>query len=336
MGFFDIFKKKDMGFIIDNDPVLRDLRNQVNEINNKHDLTETVLNDYEFIKEMRKSEMIGPSFELTHSIKLNWVKSQIEIYCNKVTSFVSDTDIDLNDNIIAENDFNIIKDKSVELLKLINSEFEKINEISSPEDASIEIKRIKTLLDENYNSFESEINEIYKRNITSFCLEKFHNSIIENEKYLDSYIIENNIELDVVLKKKSYINEFANDTKIKIEKDSKYLKKNGKENFLIYTENLISLHRTSIDKALPYFLEDSENFKKYVSIWGNDIAKKIYNKEVWIKMNNEQLLSSRGKPTNIEKEQTIESTTETWIYGNKNTGNYFVLVEDVVTKIVDR
>ena len=53
-------------------------------------------------------------------------------------------------------------------------------------------------------------------------------------------------------------------------------------------------------------------------------------------MNNEQLLSSRGKPTNIEKEQTIESTTETWIYGNKNTGNYFVLVDNIVTRIVDR
>jgi hypothetical protein len=66
------------------------------------------------------------------------------------------------------------------------------------------------------------------------------------------------------------------------------------------------------------------------------LANKIYNKEVWIKMNNEQLLSSRGKPTNIEKEQTIESTTETWIYGNKNTGNYFVLVDNIVTRIVDR
>lgn len=53
-------------------------------------------------------------------------------------------------------------------------------------------------------------------------------------------------------------------------------------------------------------------------------------------MNNEQLLSSRGKPTNIEKEQTIESTIETWIYGNKNTGNYFVIVDGEVSKIVDR
>lgn len=335
MGFFDFFKKKDMGFIIDNDPVMNRLKNEVDEINNKYDLTETALEDYDYIKKMYKTGLVDP-FELTHSVKLNWIKSQIDVYCNKVTSFISDTTLDLENKIIGENDFIAIKDKSGDLLNLIIFEFEKLNEISSPEEASIEIKRIKTLIDEKYNLFVSEINQLYKRSLTSFCLTKFQNSIIENEKILDTYTIENGLELDVVIKKKSIINEFVNNTKIDIEKSSKYITKDGKESFLTYTEKLISLHRATFDKELPFFLEDSNNFKKFVSIWGNDIAKKIYNKEVWIKMNNEQLLSSRGEPTNVEKELTVESTIETWIYGNKNTGNYFVLVDGIVSKIVDR
>ena len=323
-----------MNFIIDK-ILNRDLKNQVNEINNKYDLTETALDDYEYIKRMYKSGLVDP-FELTHSIKLNWVKSQIETYISKVTSFVYDSDLDLKNNFIGENDFDIIKINTEELKKLIIFEFEKINEISSPEHASVEIKRIKTLLDEKFNLFVSEINQIYKNSIFSFGLKKFQNIRIEFEKYVDSFATQNNIELDVLIKNKSSINDFLDSSQYEIEKASKYITKNGKNNFLTLIENLISLHRTNIDKQLPYILEDSENLKKYISIWGNDIAKKIYNKDVWIKMNNEQLLSSRGKPTNIEKEQTVESNIETWIYGNKNTGNYFVIIDGEVTKIVDR
>jgi len=322
-----------MNFIIDK-MLNRDLKNQVNEINNKYDLTESALDNYEYIKGMYKSGLVDP-FELTYSIKLNWTKSQIEIYSNKVTSFISDTDLDLNNNIIQENDFNIIKDKSDELLKLITFEFEKINEISSPEDASIEIKRIKTLLDDNYNFFKTEVNKLYNEKINFYFNKQIEKTKTEVEETINAFVIENSIISEVVIKKKAKNDE---DLQYILKSYESTLSRSSKENRVIlnYVDEIISLHKKNIEKSFSYFLEDSENFKKYVSIWGNDIAKKIYNKEVWIKMNNEQLLSSRGKPTNIEKEQTIESTTETWIYGNKNTGNYFVLVDNIVTRIVDR
>ena len=70
--------------------------------------------------------------------------------------------------------------------------------------------------------------------------------------------------------------------------------------------------------------------------YGEVIALKLIHKEVWIDMNEEQLIESRNNPTHKEKEITKYSTKETWIYGNKISGSYFELENGKVIKIVDR
>lgn len=73
-----------------------------------------------------------------------------------------------------------------------------------------------------------------------------------------------------------------------------------------------------------------------ISKYGNDIAQKLVNQEYWIGMTQQQLIDSKGEPDKIEKEVLKTKTKETFIYGNKSSGDYFVFENNIVTKFVDR
>jgi hypothetical protein len=70
--------------------------------------------------------------------------------------------------------------------------------------------------------------------------------------------------------------------------------------------------------------------------YGQDVMAKLMNHQTWIGMSKEQLLDSQGEPTKIETEILKTKTKETLIYGNKSSGDYFVVENGLVSKIVDR
>ena len=70
--------------------------------------------------------------------------------------------------------------------------------------------------------------------------------------------------------------------------------------------------------------------------YGPEVTKKILNEEVWINMTEEQLIESRGYPSDEEREITEHLEIKTLVYGNKISGSYFVLKNGKVTKITDR
>jgi hypothetical protein len=73
-----------------------------------------------------------------------------------------------------------------------------------------------------------------------------------------------------------------------------------------------------------------------ISKYGLEIGRKIINQNFWIGMTDEQLKDSTGEPDKIEREILKTKTKEIYIYGNKSSGDYFVLENNLVTKIVDR
>jgi hypothetical protein len=76
--------------------------------------------------------------------------------------------------------------------------------------------------------------------------------------------------------------------------------------------------------------------EKLVNQYGVDIGLKLANQQYWVGMGVDLLLASKGKPTKIEKEVLKTKVKETYIYGNKSSGDYFVVENGLVTKFVDR
>lgn len=62
--------------------------------------------------------------------------------------------------------------------------------------------------------------------------------------------------------------------------------------------------------------------KKLVEKYGDDVAKKILDKEVWQGMTSEMLLDSRGKPKSIDQTVMKTKTKETWKYDPMGKGQY--------------
>jgi hypothetical protein len=87
-------------------------------------------------------------------------------------------------------------------------------------------------------------------------------------------------------------------------------------------------------KDIKRRMEERRN--ELVSRYGEEVTSRLLRQESWIGMSKEQLLDSRGKPTKIETEILKTKTKETVIYGNKSSGDYFVVENGLVSKIVDR
>lgn len=74
-----------------------------------------------------------------------------------------------------------------------------------------------------------------------------------------------------------------------------------------------------------------------ISKHGEDIGMKLFNQQFFIGMTKDQLVDSKGySPDKTEIEQLKTKTKETWVYGNKNSGDIFVFENEVLTKFKDR
>jgi type II secretory pathway pseudopilin PulG len=70
--------------------------------------------------------------------------------------------------------------------------------------------------------------------------------------------------------------------------------------------------------------------------YGEEIGLKLLYNEYWIGMTEEQIIDAKGKPTKIDTEVLKTKTKKTLVYGNKSSGDYFVLENGVVVKFMDR
>lgn len=80
----------------------------------------------------------------------------------------------------------------------------------------------------------------------------------------------------------------------------------------------------------------NKNKEFLIQKYGEEIGGKLSNNDFWIGMTEEQLVDAKGNPSKIEKEVLKTKTKLTYIYGNKSSGDYFILEDSVVVKFVDR
>jgi hypothetical protein len=70
--------------------------------------------------------------------------------------------------------------------------------------------------------------------------------------------------------------------------------------------------------------------------YGEEIGLKLLYNEYWIGMTEEQIIDAKGKPTKVDTEVLKTKTKKTLVYGNKSSGDYFVLENGIVVKFMDR
>lgn len=94
--------------------------------------------------------------------------------------------------------------------------------------------------------------------------------------------------------------------------------------------------RLIIDHKIDEFRKAKEKEERLITKYGNEIAEKILHQRFWVGMTPEQLIESKGTPDKIEKQILKTKTKELYIYGNKSSGDVFVIEEGEVVKITDR
>lgn len=71
--------------------------------------------------------------------------------------------------------------------------------------------------------------------------------------------------------------------------------------------------------------------------YGEEIGMKLFNQQFFIGMTKDQVEHSKGYPPDKkEREELKTKTKDTWIYGNKSSGDVFIFENDVLTKYKDR
>ncbi|GAB4450879.1 MAG: hypothetical protein OHK0036_10340 [Bacteroidia bacterium] len=133
---------------------------------------------------------------------------------------------------------------------------------------------------------------------------------------------------------------------------NKYLKKKSaqKQLKIMYQKIQDSYEKNEITKEQANLLESEvkknwnyididkriEKLKKLNQKYGEEIANKLSKHEYWIGMSVEQLIDAKGQPNKIENHALKTKTKTIYIYGNKSSGDVFVIEDGVVTKITDR
>jgi hypothetical protein len=93
----------------------------------------------------------------------------------------------------------------------------------------------------------------------------------------------------------------------------------------------------SIDFYLSKYVEFKKKKEGLIQKYDLETAQRILICDYWLGMTEEQLIESKGSPDKIEKQVTsIQTTRVTYIYGNKTSGEYFVLENGILTKFVTR
>lgn len=94
--------------------------------------------------------------------------------------------------------------------------------------------------------------------------------------------------------------------------------------------------RLIIDHKIEEFRKAKEKEERLIAKYGKEIAERIIHQQFWVGMTPEQLIESKGTPDKIEKQILKTKTKELYVYGNKSSGDVFVIEDGEVVKITDR
>ncbi|MEJ8803168.1 DUF4236 domain-containing protein [Pontibacter sp. H249] len=101
------------------------------------------------------------------------------------------------------------------------------------------------------------------------------------------------------------------------------------------TERSITLN--DLDLHLERARVKHERINTILTKYGDEVGNKILKEEFWIGMTKEQVIDSKGRqPDKIEVEALKTKTKETLIYGNKTSGDVFVIENGTVARFKDR
>jgi hypothetical protein len=94
--------------------------------------------------------------------------------------------------------------------------------------------------------------------------------------------------------------------------------------------------RLQVDKKIQAFKFLRQHQAALLAKYGEEVGDRLISHRYWIGMTEEQLLDCKGQPDKIEKQVLKTKTKVTFVYGNKSSGDYFVLENGQVVKFVDR
>ena len=80
-----------------------------------------------------------------------------------------------------------------------------------------------------------------------------------------------------------------------------------------------------IDKKIQSFKLLKVRQTVLIQKYGYEIGGQLLNHQYWVGMSEQMLLDCKGNPDKIEREVLKTKTKTTYIYGNKSSGDYFVL-----------
>jgi hypothetical protein len=108
------------------------------------------------------------------------------------------------------------------------------------------------------------------------------------------------------------------------------------KNILIEKIDFNSVWRQNIDEKIEAFKFIKKHQEALLQKYGEEIGSRLVNHQYWIGMTEEQLIECKGNPDKIEKQVLKTKTKLTYIYGNKSSGDYFVIENGEVVKFIDR
>lgn len=90
-------------------------------------------------------------------------------------------------------------------------------------------------------------------------------------------------------------------------------------------------------ETMDYVVKENKILKDLILKYGEEKGTKIFNNEYFLGMTTDELIDAkRFKTTNIEIEVLKTKTKETWIYGNKSSGDVFVFEQGILVRFKDR
>lgn len=108
------------------------------------------------------------------------------------------------------------------------------------------------------------------------------------------------------------------------------------ENLADLTGHINSKGNVWAKEQLDLVLAGNTRIKYLIGKYGQDLASKIYGKQFFLGMTKDQLNDAQGRPDKIETAVLKTKTKETWIYGNKNSGDIFVFENELLVSFKDR
>lgn len=93
---------------------------------------------------------------------------------------------------------------------------------------------------------------------------------------------------------------------------------------------------SSAQFALDFCLERKIGYDRLVEKYGEEKAENLFFERYFIGMTTEELKDASGLPTKIETAEDQSTFQETWVYGNKSSGDVFVFENGSLVRYKDR